>query len=504
MSFDHTEFMKGCYQLPGDPSRDVYVVPVSGGADSTALAIMMDKAFPAIDLKMVFTDTGAEDAGVLENLDNLERYLGKSIHRIVPEKSLWDLIRGWGNFLPSSRNRWCTATLKIKPFERFLGSIKPIFGGQVWSFVGIRSDEPWRTGLVSQDDDVHTELPFKAWKIDRDAVFRILELTVGVPRLYKGRTRSGCSSCWGMRRWETVSLLDWHPVEFRQGASVEKLSAVDQAKHQDFISVPAELGIGLNWVGFPLPREIDPRCKETQQHVYSAWQFFDLRPARTATDGKVIDFPKKRWEGERPTEWAAIPQPNQDEGAQVSLLSVLDPMVRLFVGVEFHIDPGIGGDGVFWQAIVSFSTSRAGLARQMQGHYEHRLHTAEASGLSPEEVRLHVKYAVYLIEAPKTLMDTDAPSEGSFTWKAGESYDQVERLTQFARRTLHAARIEQDMRIAETNGKAGLAQVLGQQRARITGPLGRLLGMGSYVAREPQGSVEEEDVEYVPCFACSL
>jgi hypothetical protein len=362
----------------------------------------------------------------------------------------------------------------------------------IYTFVGIRADEPFRSGLISKDDDVVVELPLKAWGIERADVFAIVDQTVGIPSFYKYRVRSGCTCCWGMRRQETIAVMQVHPVEFKKAMGYEKLSAKDVAKKREYVSVPAELGIGLNWVGFPIPRELDLRNRETQKNAFGGWTFFDL-PAMTASN--VV--PLRRWDGEAPTVWKKALAPANGEGDPKALN-------RIWLTVEFHIDPGIGGDGVFYQRILTFSTSRSGLSRQIQGHWAHRLQTAEAFGMTQEEVKAHVKYAVYCIEAASSDMDIEAPSEGSFTWKNGESYDQIRRLTQFGSRTLNAERIAQDERRARAEGRHGRAEVLKVERERIAHPVGRVLGMSAFIPKEVLAPTEEEDENYAPCFACSI
>lgn len=96
--------LSGTYQIPGNPETDVYLLPVSGGADSTALAILLHEIAPEIDFRMVFTDTGAEEKETIESLDRLEIWLGKKIERIG-EKSLFSLIEEFNGFLPSPRDR---------------------------------------------------------------------------------------------------------------------------------------------------------------------------------------------------------------------------------------------------------------------------------------------------------------------------------------------------------------------------------------------------------------
>jgi len=77
----------------GDPTKDLYLLPVSGGGDSAALAILLHTMFPEIPFRMVFTDTLAEEPEIYDVLDRLERYVGRKIERIVPEKGLFE-IRG--------------------------------------------------------------------------------------------------------------------------------------------------------------------------------------------------------------------------------------------------------------------------------------------------------------------------------------------------------------------------------------------------------------------------
>lgn len=92
------------YQVPGNPHTDVYLLPVSGGADSSALAILLHEIAPHVPFRMVFTDTGAEERETLETLERLETWIGKPIERLG-EKSLFDLIAQYKGFLPSPKDR---------------------------------------------------------------------------------------------------------------------------------------------------------------------------------------------------------------------------------------------------------------------------------------------------------------------------------------------------------------------------------------------------------------
>ena len=100
--------------LPARGKYDV-LVPLSGGKDSTALAIYLRDRIP--DLEYVFCDTGEELPETYDYLEKLEVYLGKEINRLHANQSFEDMLKARGGFLPSGQVRWCTEYLKIKPFE---------------------------------------------------------------------------------------------------------------------------------------------------------------------------------------------------------------------------------------------------------------------------------------------------------------------------------------------------------------------------------------------------
>ncbi|MCK5884854.1 MAG: phosphoadenosine phosphosulfate reductase family protein, partial [Bacteriovoracaceae bacterium] len=163
------------------------ICPLSGGKDSTALAILLRDKIP--NLEYVFCDTGAELPETYEYLDKLEAFLGQEITRLNTEKSFDFLMKKYGNYLPSARARWCTSEMKIRSYERFIGD------DPIESYVGIRADED-REGYISNKDTIIPRYPFKELGIDLAGVNKILEDSgIGMPEYYEWRSRSGCYFC---------------------------------------------------------------------------------------------------------------------------------------------------------------------------------------------------------------------------------------------------------------------------------------------------------------------
>ena len=195
--------------------RDILML--SGGKDSTALAIYMRERVP--NMEYVFCDTDKELPETYEYLTKLEYFLGKKILRLKDDRGFDHWLQVYGGYLPSSRMRWCTKVLKIKPFEKYVGD------DVVRMYVGIRADEN-RAAYVSTKQNITTVLPFQEAGFTIDDVHRILEESgVGLPSYYDWRTRSGCYFCFFQRRSEWVGLLERHPELYEKAKAYEKFDA---------------------------------------------------------------------------------------------------------------------------------------------------------------------------------------------------------------------------------------------------------------------------------------
>ena len=199
-----------------DVKKIRHVLGLSGGKDSSALAIYLKEKGRDEDIEYFFCDTGAELREVYEYLDRLEDYLEKSIARLSSGRNFDHHLKRFNNFLPAPHARWCTRVMKLEPLEAFIGDDPCV------SYIGIRADEQ-RQGYISHKPNIRAAYPFIDDGITRTDVFRILEDSVGIPEYYKWRSRSGCYFCFFQRRDEWVGLAERHPDLFKQAQQYEKV-----------------------------------------------------------------------------------------------------------------------------------------------------------------------------------------------------------------------------------------------------------------------------------------
>lgn len=190
-----------------------HIVNLSGGKDSTALAIFLKDHIP--QLEYIFCDTHKELRETYAYLDKLEVFLQKPIIRLNPDKGFDHWLGMYGGLLPSARVRWCTRKLKIEPFEAYVGN------DTIWSYVGIRGDEN-RSGYVSTKPNITPIFPFKEFGLNITDIERLLaESGLGMPEYYSWRQRSGCFFCFFQRTGEWAGLKEHHPDLFEEAKKYE-------------------------------------------------------------------------------------------------------------------------------------------------------------------------------------------------------------------------------------------------------------------------------------------
>ena len=200
-----------------------HILALSGGKDSAALAIHLRDRIP--QMEYVFCDTRKELPETERYLLKIEAHLGKPIKKLWDERGFDHWLTVFNNYLPSSRMRWCTKLLKIKPFEKYVGD------DEVYMYVGIRADED-REAYISTKPNIHAVYPFKEDGITLAGVHRILEESgIGFPSYYSWRTRSGCYFCFFQQRNEWVGLLEQHPNLFEKAKGYEKIDPANGVEY---------------------------------------------------------------------------------------------------------------------------------------------------------------------------------------------------------------------------------------------------------------------------------
>lgn len=183
-----------------------HVLGLSGGKDSTALALYMKDKVP--DMEYFFCDTHKELPETYEFLARLELRLGKKIQFLCDERGFDHWLEVYGGYLPSPKARWCTKQLKIIPLEKFIGEDNAI------SYIALRADED-RVGYISTKANIKPVFPFmRAGLVERDIIRILEENGIGMPQYYSWRSRSGCYFCFFQRKVEWVRLSEIHPDLF--------------------------------------------------------------------------------------------------------------------------------------------------------------------------------------------------------------------------------------------------------------------------------------------------
>jgi hypothetical protein len=197
-----------------------HILGLSGGKDSTALAIFMRQEYPDLEIEYFFCDTHKELTETYNYLRRIEDWLGIKIHYLESDRGFDHWLDVYGGVLPSPKVRWCTKQMKIIPFERWVGD------DEVITYVGIRADED-RDGYVSTKPNITARFPFKEHGLVKaDIIRRLEESGIGMPDYYRWRSRSGCYFCFFQRKYEWVMLAQEHPDLFQKALDYEQ-------NHQD-------------------------------------------------------------------------------------------------------------------------------------------------------------------------------------------------------------------------------------------------------------------------------
>lgn len=133
-----------------------HIVALSGGKDSTAMALRLAEVEPR-DYTYVCTPTGNEPPAMFAHWRKLGALLGKPILPIMAH-TLKELVISQ-RAIPNHKQRWCTRKIKLEPYYGWLAEQVPCV-----SYVGLRADEESRPGMIFPDaEGVQMRFPMREW-----------------------------------------------------------------------------------------------------------------------------------------------------------------------------------------------------------------------------------------------------------------------------------------------------------------------------------------------------
>jgi len=186
-----------------------HIVGLSGGKDSTALALRLAEVEPRKYI-YICNETGNELPDMKAHWDNLENILGEPIQRVRHTRSLIEEIEKI-NMLPNVFARWCTIRLKIEPTLDYFESLPA--GSTL--YVGLRADEMERKGLYGED--ITVRFPMREWNWNEKDVWDYLNSKgICIPK------RTDCALCPYQRLGEWRDLYENYPDLYAEGVALEK------------------------------------------------------------------------------------------------------------------------------------------------------------------------------------------------------------------------------------------------------------------------------------------
>jgi len=185
------EWKRKAKEIIGDR---IVVCSISGGKDSTCMALLLKEA--EIPFESFFVDTGWEHETTVEYVRSyLPKFIGpiKILQR--KEGGMTDLIRKRGYF-PGKTFRYCTGQLKLEPAREFFLSldIDPV------NAVGIRAEESYSRSK-NPEWEYSNEMQCDVWRpviqfTEDDVIMMLQRHNVRPNPLYLvGSARVGCWPC---------------------------------------------------------------------------------------------------------------------------------------------------------------------------------------------------------------------------------------------------------------------------------------------------------------------
>lgn len=184
-----------------------HIVALSGGKDSTALALRLREVEPR-EYQFICTPTGNELPEMLTHWSRLEQLLDTSLIKLT-NRTLLEWIKEY-NALPNWRQRWCTRLLKIVPCLAYVKNHQPAV-----LYVGLRADEAEREGIYSSEVSCRFPLREWGWKLKEVKTY-LADRQICIPN------RTDCAWCYGQRLIEWKRLLKQYPDLYAEAEALEE------------------------------------------------------------------------------------------------------------------------------------------------------------------------------------------------------------------------------------------------------------------------------------------
>ena len=190
-----------------DDSTKQHVVALSGGKDSTAMALAL-QYFEPRNYLFIKNPTGNELPEMDAHFARLEELFGTKFYTVGCGLTFEELIYR-EQAIPNFRWRFCSRVLKIEPTQEFFKQLEdPIL------YVGLRADEKKREGI---DYGVECRFPLREWGWTIHDVRRFLRInSVSIPK------RTDCALCFWQRLDEWWFLWKYYPDYWKQGEQIEE------------------------------------------------------------------------------------------------------------------------------------------------------------------------------------------------------------------------------------------------------------------------------------------
>lgn len=203
-------------EVKRDNDGIAHIVALSGGKDSTAMALRLAEVEPR-PYMYICTPTGDELPEMFDHWNRLSGILGQKIWPVTYHTGFKGMCAEQ-KMLPNWRARFCTRLLKIGPYKNFLLHAMPAV-----SYVGLRADEMEREGanyggdsVLSSPDGVTQVYPMQEWGWSESHVWDYLDSRgITIPR------RTDCARCFFQTLGEWWTLWKDHPEIYADAESQE-------------------------------------------------------------------------------------------------------------------------------------------------------------------------------------------------------------------------------------------------------------------------------------------